>query len=430
MGTVDRSIRVTVDYYTDDNRGTGAAYHVSNRKSYKLARTRTGISNPSWKKSILNHVQAGTNLSGNFEALDASQMVSERGLIDANMPSPSIRIYKTRGMLTAYRFNQTKRGGTDLTSDAAVSLAMSKALKQIKSVQRKMSGSVFLGELREAAHMLRSPAEGLRKGIGKYLDDVGKRTKGFRKPSKDPDRWKRAISQSWLEGVFGWIPFVNDLEDAMEAYQKIRDEKADSFAKIRAIGKTYGKPYFSEDIYAPLADFYHLTVHKEFQEAICVIRGEVRSRAVATTVDKLKCFGLSTDEFLPTVWELIPWSFLVDYFTNIGDIIENSMTSTSDVTWLMQSTVVDRIYQGSTRAFKKGERGYNSDSLWVSGSQDFCSYKWRTVSRAKDPLLRVPPLTLELPGSPMKQLNMLALWVQANAIHPQNTRMLRGRHIS
>jgi hypothetical protein len=42
---------------------------------------------------------------------------------------------------------------------------------------------------------------------------------------------------------------------------------------------------------------------------------------------------LDLPHFLPTVWDLIPYSFVVDYFTNIGDYLSGLSLRFSDVSW-------------------------------------------------------------------------------------------------
>lgn len=428
MGTVDRSRYLQVQYFTDDNRGTSAAYHKMYAKTYKLVRTRTGVSNPMWRTYIAKHQQAGTNLSGTFETLEVGSLATQKCVIDTNMPYPQRRYYDVRGMLSAHQWNRVKHGA-DISTSAAISQASSRALKQIKRAQTKFSGQIFLGELREAARMLRSPAAGLRKALKEqYLDKLAKRTKGFKSPKHDPDRWKRAISQSWLEGCFGWLPFINDLEDAGKAYKKLQ-ETEDHFEKIRSVGKTAEENFKASTIISPVANFAHLFNEREWQEAICTFRGEVRSQAVTTPMDKARVFGLTKDEFIPTVWELLPWSFLVDYFTNIGDILDNSTTSTASLVWLMRTTVQKRTYLGASRPMKKGEANQNADAVFVTGGRDLVKATWRTVSRTPNPGLTIPDLRFELPGLARQHFNMLALFTQATAIHPQNARRLRGRTI-
>lgn len=429
MGTIDRSVWASYYYRTDDNRGTTAAYHKTYKKIYKCVRTRTGVSNPNWRKFIREHRQAGTALSGTYETIEASSHATQMAVTDTNMPHPSIRIYDVKGFTSAVSWNRIKHGA-DMSTGAAIDQANSRALKQIKSAQSKFSGSVFLGELREAAKMLRNPAAGLRKALkSQYLDKLQKRTKGFRSPKHDPDRWKKAISESWLEATFGWTPFLNDLKDAGEAYQEIQ-RKGDHLEKIKAVGKAATLSYENTTELAPVANFFHLWKEKEIQEAICVIRGEVRTQAATTPLEKAAVFGLSPSEFIPTVWELLPWSFLVDYFTNIGDILENSMTSTAGVAWLIRTTVLKRTYESTMRPEKKGENGHNTTALWVSGGPDRVKAIWRTVARTPNPSLTVPDLRFELPGLARQHFNMLALFTQATSIHPQSARKLRGRDIS
>jgi hypothetical protein len=302
---------------------------------------------------------------------------------------------------------------------------MSKALKQIMSSQRKMSGAVFLGELREAAHMLRHPAEGLVKALkGTYLDKLKKLKR------QDPKRWRKAISQTWLEGCFGWRPFINDLEDAGKAYQEVQSRAVDRFDSIKAVSKDSALRFTRTELFAPVASLTCRGTVRKFDEAICVIRGEVMARAVTTAMDKARVFGLAPNEFLPTAWELLPWSFLIDYFTNIGDIIENAVTDTSGVAWLEMATVVS----ANTDAEVHGDYMANwipkhTDPKWqfFNVMSSSLKYKRKTVSRSILTDLKVPSLMFELPGSSIKQLNMAALLTQANSISSQDPRKLRGR---
>jgi hypothetical protein len=145
-------------------------------------------------------------------------------------------------------------------------------------------------------------------------------------------------------------------------------------------------------------------------------------------VDKLRVFGLSPEEFVPTVWELLPWSFLVDYFTNIGDILEAGATDTSTVAWIEQATIRSRILEANMDEnvdFMRSLLG--PELLFLDSSYGELTYRVRSVSRVAAPVLNVPSFALEVPGSEMKELNMLALFTQANSVHPQNGSKLRGR---
>jgi hypothetical protein len=43
--------------------------------------------------------------------------------------------------------------------------------------------------------------------------------------------------------------------------------------------------------------------------------------------------GLHPSNWLPTAWELLPYSFVYDYFANIGDIINAATVQQSDMTF-------------------------------------------------------------------------------------------------
>lgn len=432
MGTIDRSYYEGYRYTTTVN---DAPSYGSRTVLY--SNTRTGANRPGWKTAISNHSQAGTNLSGRKEWSPSKTRCSGFcSYTNVNRPDGLQRM-TVKGHLAAVRYGGTLTAPS-ISLSAAQNSAMSKALKQIHQAKSQFQGGVFLGEMREALHMLRHPAEGLMKAVqSDYLDAVKRKKNQLRrgKPlptGKDKDRWKKAVSQTWLEGTFGWLPFLNDLEDAGKAYQSLCDNGT-RFEKFRAVGKTSQQLVSSTTEQAAIVgDFYWLGSTQTFEESRCIIRGEVKIQAATTSLEKARLFGLSPGEFVPTLWELLPWSFLVDYFTNIGDILENSVTDTSGITWSMMTNVQRKIGISYIRPDVAKTRSLHSTDAKFNagGSGSFYRNERKTVGRSIDPALTVPPLMLEIPGSPAKWANMLALWTQANSIHPQNYRFLGGRRIS
>lgn len=52
----------------------------------------------------------------------------------------------------------------------------------------------------------------------------------------------------------------------------------------------------------------------------------------------LELSGFNWNEFLPTIWELIPYSFLIDYGTNIANVVCGWFTDTSGLGWCYRGT--------------------------------------------------------------------------------------------
>jgi hypothetical protein len=53
--------------------------------------------------------------------------------------------------------------------------------------------------------------------------------------------------------------------------------------------------------------------------------------------------GLRPRDIIPTIWNLIPYSFLVDYFVNIGQIVSAIAVPWSGVKWCNYTTRTDKI---------------------------------------------------------------------------------------
>lgn len=411
MGTIDRSV-YHIAKYTTYFRGSFDSDHQVTRL---FTRTRSSNNMPDWRRRIRLHGPATTALSGNFCSITEDPTDSFRR--DSNGDT-----YAVKGYLASAEAGNLVGNPSDVSAKA-VTAAMMKAYGRIKSAQRQMQGAVFLGEIREAVRMVKRPAAGLRDAIERdYLQKLAKRLKGAPAYRKDPDLWKRAISQTWLEGIFGWRPFINDLQDAVKAYENIRDKGGDRHTRF-SVGAVNDKEVSNaQQTISPILNFGFSknTVEKDF--ATVRLIGEVRASCPMTTVEKARCFGLSPGEFWPTAWELLPWSFLVDYFVNIGDVIDASYTDTSKVSWLNMTIRQIRTKDVYCAPLPKSQQPGNCEVVY--GNPSYCQMKRRKVSRTQPGGLSVPSLIFSLPGSSIRQLNMLSLWTQANSINPQSPRKL------
>jgi len=447
MGTVDRSVWYQARYSTFDTRRTPQTAYLS--KAMKIVRTRIGVSRVNWKQAIKNHTNAGTNLSGTFETIDGSSSISYgKAVYDVNIPGPDkTRWYKVAGDINVHRYIGFITGvgyvmtftGPDIMGNTAEQLATMQAYKQIRGATRSFEGGVFLGELRETLRMLRRPAAGLVDGLSSYLhrladkERAAKAAKRYRKGEKRKaekrserdaeDRIKKSAAQAWLEGSFGWLPFVSDIESALKAYERLATQNnEDRFTKIRAFGVSDAHVNSSSEKYSLISNLrVESTIH-ETQRAVFIIRGEVRSRPEMARVDTQKELGLTLRDFVPTAWNLLPWSFLFDYFADVGGFLDASTTDTSGVTWMCGTGIKERKKLINSCA-NASDQPDAATMLDFYSNRAVTTMKRRTVGRNGTYQLAVPTVLFRLPTAPLKQLNMVALFAQANSIHPQRFRM-------
>lgn len=204
---------------------------------------------------------------------------------------------------------------------------------------------VFLGEFREVPRMLKGTAA---RFYDLFRMRFGKRPRGKLKK----------FAEDWLNVQFGWKPFLKDLVAFYETTTKL--DKI-----VRFIRNNQGKAIKrtgivkAENVDEVLADYqlnYNIPAQRSSGEIVfggfqpvyifcdsATNMGSVRTVRLTETkvwfegqfkfwtrdlpesgVDlKLlsKIFGLKLDPIL--VWNLIPWSWLVDWYSNVGDVISN-----------------------------------------------------------------------------------------------------------
>jgi hypothetical protein len=300
-----------------------------------------------------------------------------------------------------------------------------KIMQQCRNIQRQFQGGVFLGELRETLQMIRSPAKALREGIDRYASAAKKAArdasksyrfsrKGERKSVTDKRKQKavsKALGDTWLEYAFGARPLFSDIDDAMKAlgYQDLR-QLIPVFAQ--------GRSELSVDLPSGQNVGFFGVKYREKRSGTVTMRykGACRSEAANPTPWTRKNWGLTLDNFVPVVWELIPYSFLVDYFTNIGNVLDGWSMQSSGLAWLNRTdhreAKVEIIGMQPDDARAKNFIGdsYISSSASHNGYQNSSTVFFRSAVNGDTFGVGLTDIHFKIPGmASLKWLNIAAL---------------------
>jgi hypothetical protein len=177
-------------------------------------------------------------------------------------------------------------------------------------------------------------------------------------------------ASSWLELQYGWVPLLSDVYNAAEmTARKLNEDTHDLVYSAYSIG----------DAIPTIAN--HGIVHVDSSSSgAFIIRREARYRITNPTLRNASAFGL-TNPFL-LGWELVPFSFVVDWFLPVGDWLQASLADVG-LTYV----------GGGYSTFKKAEMsGFSTlPYLLTSGSRREVHLQ-REI--AGPPVVSFPPLDL------------------------------------
>lgn len=134
------------------------------------------------------------------------------------------------------------------------------------------------------------------------------------KVRKDQKRWSRSrqFSRYWLEYHFGWAPLVSDIAVCVDRLQKpFAEEKLSAVGARVSLAKSRSSTYYNGDT----------TDEWWNQEGSirCKVGGVVRiTNPNLYLADRLGLVNPAT-----VAWELVPFSFVVDWFVNVNDFLSS-----------------------------------------------------------------------------------------------------------
>jgi hypothetical protein len=360
--------------------------------------------NPNWRKQVRLQQNATTSLSGvvyqRRVVLSEANVWCEKTNKKSSDPTGTYYDVYHFGLPSSYHMSVL-----DSPSSASTTAADNKAkmyfLRKLMESQRTFQGGVFLGELRETLRQLRNPAKALRNSIDSYRREAKKRLRR----EKNYRRANRAIRNTWLEYQYGWAPLMSDVKSGAEALarygQKLRypgiflvgrgdiDSNLD-FVRTQNTASSNGCSFkYIKDTWSAASVKYY---------------GMTTSIPVNPITSAASIAGVMPRDFLPTVWEIIPYSFLVDYFTNIGDMIQGYAWQRAGLRWSTKTTIQYRRMSVSSRSYLPATNYAIRASV---PSETF--HESKMVTRNVYNGTFIPSITFEIPGFGTKWMNLAAL---------------------
>lgn len=415
MPTKSSSARIIYDQHFD----TYAAGNLSHSHSYPVVvhdKTRTGSPVPNWK----NLIRAGANATSTLTASTFFVPSFEKGSFSVswkyNTPvgsPPTTTGYVTGrgaliipGVISAY--------GGDLTE--ADNKAKMQAYQAIADLRRHWQGGVFLGEMLETARMLMRPAKALKGLVEKHI--LVLKNKKRRMAAK---HYLRFAADQWLEFNFGMRPLVNDMRGLAEAIGRFGDSDRQIRTRLRATGKserlmqsrTLSQVHNSYGYY-----FQHIHLYGRTRVVYRIGLRYTPSGPFDSAKRLAELCGLTPDDFVPTIWQVLPTTWIIDMFTNIGDILTARWTDTSVVSWVCKTVINEGEEKSNTSPnIEAARQALGANFLDFTGS--FGSYQSfaRSISRTNSGI-QPPEWTFTVPGlSDIRWINLAALVGQFNDLN-------------
>lgn len=358
---------------------------------------RQGVDNPYFRSQILAGVNAGTSFTA------SKQRIVRKGFGSARV----VRLWTIPCGITGNYYSGDILGIPTLHygSLPSASLALNRALSDFAHTAAgeitPFLGGAYVGELRKSLKMILSPAKTLRQSLDSYLATLKKGKQRIR----DRNARRRFLEDTYLEAVFGWQPLIKESQAGLHSLNRIRPS---SILRISGRGRDQTSGTSPAQVFA--SGFVRITyVYQTTRTASTKITGGVKVQGLYTGAGYREEFGFDLASFVPSAYELMPWSFFIDYFTNIGTVIEAASQVQANLAWCSQTT---RTTYETQVADSRLDIGYaKTFGTITEASYNPTRHRLITTSISRTPLSSiVPGLVFRLPGfGSVTSLNIAAL---------------------
>lgn len=387
-----------------------------------LADTAQTYKVPGWKSLVMQGAQAGSPYDRQVQWCTVTP-----GYIQAVGKGPGgstnrVNIYETWGCDSPSAPGTVEVDGYLQANNKA----LTRFYAAIRAEYQHNKTLISIGELPETVRMFKRPFAGMQGIINGYLHTFDRRGRSVvaarkrRKRNKLP-LWQdlnRVAAESWLEVSFGVRPLLSDVEGIAETLMRFQDNGRDRRTQVQGFADSTKLGSTSQT--SSSVGSFNPTLLCQMTRTSWLVkyRGGLRSSVSGPdgSLYRLRSLaGFIPEEFVPTVWNLCPWSFLADYFFNIGQVLDATWTVTSDVRWATESHLGKTIRLVDNKVDHTAIKA----QLGINYISSVGTYAWRIQSgRTRATRIILDPANLPVPmidsksfedWNPMKVANILAL---------------------
>jgi hypothetical protein len=252
---------------------------------------------------------------------------------------------------------------TGAWSSQLIEKAIARLLDNIKDMN--FNAAQAAGERKQTADLVASTAtriaksySSLRKGnFAKAASDLGlipKKKAGRRFAKGYAADQAKAVGNAWLELTYGWKPLLSDVYGAVETLAKSNNRPNRIFIDKSGSAKRQATKTRKDPSAVPFGELAnYMTITDK-----CQVKYKVTFSVTSAPVNDLAKLGISNPALL--AWELLPYSFVVDWFLPIGGWL-NSLDATNGLAFEKGFVTVFR--ESVSTGYKIGSYRDNQNGL-------------------------------------------------------------------
>lgn len=338
------------------------------------------------------HIETGTGEHGSFMEL----AVPTLGLFAKSAPKDGMVLAAQQLAAIQARTNMSK-----IDVQALVAIAERKKTLELIVDLTKTAGTLLTTILRGPRTGSTMLTEFTRTLKGTAYNPNVFRTKGV--PRTENTTVLQGITSRWLQYRYGIIPVVMDIQGLIKALKRKATTPRQTVRgrSVRYSHWAEEESYYFSGSGTAFYDYNH--DHKVTARAYCMIEADLKHASA-------RSFGIT--EIPLAVWELVPFSFVYDWFQNIGNWLE-ALTPKLGINILAEGVSFLSEYNlvRVVRAWSPATSGASMSSVGYVGSAD----SRRIVKRGRTPsltnvLYRLPPLDIKI--NVTRAIDAIALIVQ------------------
>jgi len=293
----------------------------------------SGFYNPFWKDMVRRGQSATTIANGILHSTDGDAFISFGSEVRyVNGAGAMVRYFKTDDWVVLPLLAGLPTDPPSATVTRVRNKAIRRFISACQDATTAFEAGQDFGEFHETLNGIHRPLNSLRDKLLSYLSSLEK----VKRSSKNKIYLSKALADTYLEFRFGWLPLADDVASAIVKCGQFRTPTV----KVRGSGFEVHSPSVADLSLGPwMGTGYdnqllpHCNIHTKSEYSMTYI-GAVRSGADAGgRSSAARELQLLPRNWLPTAWDLLPYSWIGDYFTNVGDLISAMCFCWSDVAW-------------------------------------------------------------------------------------------------